>query len=185
MSSNAKATHYAYGPQMAEIESIMRFGSVKRWHMIDTTRQQTLAEHSACVAALAYGIASKTTFFGPPERVGMRALFHDLAEVFTGDIPSHTKKYLSGIKEFEAEVLPVVWNMSGGEHIDLLIKACDIADGIRFIRLHGVDITGVHARDGLEAQFKARCGDMTTANWPDEVCDVARSWLYFYAYEKS
>lgn len=178
-------SHYAYGEQKAEIETVMRFGAVKRWHMIDTTRQQTLAEHSACVAAMAYGIACKTPFFGPPEVVAARALFHDMAEVFTGDIPSHTKRHINGINTLEDMLLPPVWGTRGSPEIDLLIKLCDISDGIRFIRLHGVDITAVHARDGLEAQFKTRKHEALIAEWPEDARKIAFSWTHFYAYEQS
>lgn len=47
----------AYGRERHALESIMRIQAVKRWHMIDTTRTQNLAEHSANVAMLAMLIA--------------------------------------------------------------------------------------------------------------------------------
>lgn len=177
-------THFAYGADQADLETMMRFGSVKRWHMIDTTRQQTLAEHSACVAGLVWMLAKTTLFFGPAEIAASCALFHDISEVFTGDIPSHTKRYLSGIRELEDKVTSKTWPQSGSEHVNLLIKLCDLSDGIRFIRLHGVDITAVHARVGLEQQFKKKLNDCR-AVWPPYVVEVVERKLHFYAYEKS
>ena len=39
-----KSKFLAYGPDRQAVETVMRLHSVKRWHMIDTTRQQTLAD---------------------------------------------------------------------------------------------------------------------------------------------
>lgn len=178
-------SHYAYGPANAEVEAVMRFGAVKRWHMIDTTRLQTLAEHSACVAALAYLIATKCNgFFGPAWQVTGAALLHDMAEVFTGDIPSHTKSQLMGIDELEHETLPHVWGYDVEPKVRMLIKLCDLADGIRFIRLHGVDVTSRHAREGLEEQLARRKRE-ADEQWPGNVFAIVNSLIMFYAYERS
>ncbi|CAB4120823.1 HD domain containing protein, partial [uncultured Caudovirales phage] len=99
---------YAYGKNRASIEAVMRFHAVKRWHMIDTTRQQTLAEHSANVALLAYHIAlhAPLMIFGGALAVSGMALLHDIDEVFTGDIPTHTKQHLIGLQELEDQNTP-------------------------------------------------------------------------------
>jgi hypothetical protein len=179
-------THYAYGKERREVESVMRFGAVKRWHMIDTTRQQTLAEHSANVAALAYLVAvrSPLMFFGPAQNVACHALLHDMPEVFTGDIPSHTKKYLSGIDYLEDTVTPAAfkYGVRCCSNVALMIKICDLVDGIRFIRLHGVDVTAKHAMVGLEAQLKDRLATAIT-EWPVAVFERALDITHFYAYE--
>ena len=184
-----KPAHYAYGPERVEIEAVMRFGAVKRWHMIDTTRTQNLAEHSACVAALVYGIATNSDgFFEDPYRIAVGALMHDMSEVFTGDVPSHTKKRLMGLDDLEIEVTPSIWDMLGvTDNLKdlLLIKLCDLADGIRFIRLHGVDVTALHAREGLERQLAARIADTHEQKWPDHIQKLTREWIFFYAYEQS
>lgn len=183
MSSNQN--HYAYGSELAAIETVMRFAAVKRWHMIDTTRQQTLAEHSANVAALAYLIAeSLTPFFGEPLKVSGTALLHDMTEVFTGDIPSHTKSRLTGVKELEDSVLPRPWKSEMDASTKMLIKLCDLADGIRFIRLHGVDVTAKHAQKGLEAQLVKWMNDAEQI-WPEDICRMVNKFVHFYAYEFS
>jgi len=113
---------YAYGDDRSELESVMRFHAVKRWHMIDTTRQQTLAEHSANVALLAYVIANGAPqmFFGPAEGVTTAALVHDLGEVFTGDIPSHTKvagALHSRLSHLEKTTLPKALCLVPDDHV--------------------------------------------------------------------
>lgn len=178
----------AYGPEHHTLEAVMRIQAVKRWHMIDTTRTQNLAEHSANVAMLAMLIAmtAPIEFFDTYTHVGAVALVHDLPEAFTGDIPSHTKKYLTGVDALEKAVTPAGFRMECRSSTAMLIKMCDIADGIRFIRLHGVDMTAAHAQEGLEDQI-IKIFDSAAAeyHWPTHVMDHVKEYIMFYAYERS
>jgi len=178
----------AHEPKWHAMETIMRIQAVKRWHMIDTSRVQTLAEHSANVALLAMLIArtAPAEFFDSYSHVACYALLHDAPEAFTGDIPTHTKRHLTGIDELENKFTHTLWKLEARTSTVMLTKMCDIADGIRFIRLHGVDLTGVHAQDGLAEKFAAI---FKTAKedygWPQHVLDHVKSNLVFYAYERS
>lgn len=162
--------HYAHAEVDPALEAVMRFQAVKRWHMVDTTKIQTLAEHSANVALLATYIAhtAPEMYFGPSELVTFRALVHDIPEVFTGDVPSHSKKWLTGFKELEEAVTPRWYTATVSEDLKLLIKLCDLADGIRFIDIHGVDSTATHAQEGLRKQLDDRFNDAADM-WPDNV----------------
>ncbi len=170
----------------------MRLHAVKRWHMIDTTRSQNLAEHSANVALLAYLIA--TTIGGvmfPPDRcsqIAFEALVHDIGETMIGDIPAHTKsavrKHSEALDALEDLAIPPEFVVLVEPNSSLLIKVCDLADGIRFIRLHGVDITARHAREGLEVQFATKRAEAFNL-WPQASASVLSSMAYFYAYELS
>lgn len=177
-------THYAYGHDRAALEAVMRLQSVKRWHMIESTRIQTLAEHSANVAMLTY-VVTKTCadmFFGPAENASAQALIHDVSEAFTGDIPTHTKRYLnSRLTDFEDQVTPTVFQCAVPVEVRQLIKICDLADGIRFVRLHGVDITAKHAQKGLEEQLVRKLNEAEV--WPQEVQRHVTESIRFYAYE--
>jgi len=164
----------------------MRLHSVKRWHMIDTTRQQTLAEHSANVALLAMMIArtAPINFFDDANAIAGAALVHDIEEAFTGDIPTHTKRRLRGINELEAEVIHSAFIINVNINSLILIKLCDLADGIRFVRLHGVDMTAAHAQEGLEDQLCERINQChMELKWPDHVLNHVRDQIMFYAYE--
>jgi len=177
---------YAYSHEQIQVETVMRLHAVKRWHMIDTTRIQTLGEHTANVALAAYAIAATAPgmFFGPASIPAVCGLFHDLGEVFTGDIPSHTKQHLEGIDSLESKVLPHIFVRTFDAKTNLLIKLCDLADGIRFVRLHGVDATATHAQNGLWVQFQNKCQEAESL-WPKNVYKHVRNWLLFYAYEQS
>ncbi len=179
-------TFLAYGEEHHAIESVMRLQAVKRWHMLDTTRTQNLAEHSANVAVLAAMIAftAPNFWFDSHTSIAMAALVHDIAEAFTGDIPSHAKKLLPSVKELEDSVVHPTFKL-GLEISDrskALIKLCDLADGIRFIRLHGVDMTAAHAQEGLEDQLIEKFAAL--ANWPENIIEHVRSHITFYAYER-
>lgn len=182
----SSAEFYAYPDGYRQLEPVMRFHAVKRWHMIDTTRQQTIAEHSANVALLAYMLAKTAPgmFFGPAAEFAMLGLLHDLGEVFTGDVPTHTKRHILGLDQLEEQVLPVLFEYRADINSRLLIKLCDLADGIRFIRLHGVDLTAQHAREGLELQLVQRKGEAERL-WPESVFHHVSKNLHFYAYENS
>lgn len=186
MSNKSKSKHLAYGDDRHAVETIMRIHSVKRWHMIDTTRQQTLAEHSANVALLAMMVAMNAPIglFGDPHSVAAIALVHDIPEAFTGDVPTHTKKHLFGLEELEESVLHDNFKINATPNQLALIKICDLADGIRFIRLHGVDLTARHAREGLEAQYQEYIR-AAGEKWAPHTVAMIRDITTFYAYENS
>lgn len=186
-SNTLPKTHYAY-PHNPNLEVVMRMSAVKRWHMIDTTRTQTLAEHTANVSLLAWLIAQTSPMIHfDPGSLLLGAMVHDLAEAFLGDIPTHSKPLIGkeAISSAEATVLPVIFQravLKPGSPEHELLKLCDIADGIRFIRLHGVDVTARHAQQGLESQWAGRLSEAREA-WPDNVWCHVFDHLNFYAYE--
>jgi 5'-deoxynucleotidase len=77
----------------------MRF--VKRWGLMRNTHVENLQEHSLQVAMLAHALAViRNARFGGrvrPERAATLALYHDAAEVITGDV-------VAPIKHFSAEI---------------------------------------------------------------------------------
>jgi hypothetical protein len=107
------------------------------------------------------------------------ALFHDLPEVFCGDIPTHTKKYLTGIKELEERLTPPQFRYEVDEKVRALVKLCDLADGIRFIERYGVDRVAIFATDGLRAQMSVKL--LTArANWPIHVFEHVNDKIQTY-----
>jgi len=185
--SNELDIFRAYPVEMQPIETVMRVSAVKRWHMIETVRTQTLAEHSANVALLAMVIArmAPMEYFDTYAAVGIAALVHDVSEVFTGDIPTPTKKFVNGINELELRLTHPVFVGAVNGNSDALIKMCDLADGIRFIRIHRVDTTGTHAQRALEDQLATRIkAAEVVLEWPDHLVAHVLRCLQFYMYER-
>ncbi|MFC0214126.1 5'-deoxynucleotidase [Paenibacillus chartarius] len=74
---------------------LYRLRYIDRWSLMWNTRKESVAEHSFFVAALAHQLCTiANEVFGrsvPTERVVSLALFHDVSEVFVGDIPQPVK----------------------------------------------------------------------------------------------
>lgn len=182
----------AYGPERQALETVMRFHAVKRWHMIDTTRQQTVAEHSANVAMLSSLIARSApiNWFQTATVVAFLALCHDIGETFAGDMPGHVKimfpQLHEEIAQVESKVTHSCFRHPSDPNTDALIKLCDLADGIRFIRLHGVDVTARHAREGVEHSLEQKFNFcQNELEWPEHMMKHVKDHIIFYAYEAS
>jgi hypothetical protein len=114
-----------------DMEAMWEGGETARFHTCTMLRPDTVGQHSygvACVMMHVYPAA--------PARLLRACLKHDMAEQFTGDMPSPAKRGL-GIREqfaaYEDEFLDSVG--IGAEPLSAaqawLLKFCDSADGTR------------------------------------------------------
>jgi 5'-deoxynucleotidase len=75
--------------------SRMRF--IRRWGLMHSTHAENIQEHSLRVAMIAHALALiRNRLFGGalnPERVAVRAMYHDASEVLTGDFPRPVKYF--------------------------------------------------------------------------------------------
>ena len=82
---------------------LFRMKNINRWGLMYNTRNENLSEHSMECAVLAHALALiGNRHFGKKinaERVLSAALFHDMNEVLTGDLPTPVKYYNDSIKE--------------------------------------------------------------------------------------
>lgn len=76
---------------------------INRWPLMHNVRTENVQEHSLQVAMVAHALALiKNRFFGGdlnPERIATIALFHDVSEVLTGDLPTPVKYFNPAIRE--------------------------------------------------------------------------------------
>tara|TARA_Y100000034_G_scaffold136730_1_gene215294 strand:- start:3269 stop:3733 length:465 start_codon:yes stop_codon:yes gene_type:complete len=74
------------------LNELMMVQGVSRWHMVEMSRTQSVAEHSFNVAQIA-GHAATLLGFEPHKIAGamVAGLWHDADEIHTGDAPSPTK----------------------------------------------------------------------------------------------
>ncbi len=79
-----------------------RMKFIRRWGLMHTTYPENIQEHSLRVAAVAHALAlvRNRLFAGrvDPERTATLALYHDAAEVLTGDLPAPVKHFNPEIK---------------------------------------------------------------------------------------
>lgn len=178
--------HYAH-PEDPGLETVMRFGAVKRWHMLDTVRVQTLAEHSGNVALLAFHIASTAPemFFGSGVEAAAAGLIHDLPEVFTGDMPTPTKTRIGHeLESLENELLPSEFKWRAGARLSILIKTCDRAEALRYIRTHGNSSSIIrHAESGVQQRFFDQVRAAILDGWPMLLLTHTFGKAWKYAYE--
>lgn len=107
---------------------------VKRFHTHRTLLQQSVGEHSASVALLVHLITSGQC----RKELYLAALVDDLAEYWTGDIPSPYKRSVGGLRERVHED-GVIWLDDRGfppiqltTHEKNVLKLADALDGLLF-----------------------------------------------------
>ena len=76
-----------YPPRIFDVDAALHAGKIQRFHMTPNHRSQTVGEHS-------YGVAMWVHFLyngDPPALALIVALTHDMAELYTGDMPAQVK----------------------------------------------------------------------------------------------
>lgn len=81
---------------------IARLRHIDRWSLMRNTRKENVAEHSYITAVVAHALCViENELFGGelnPEKATVFALYHDSAEVFTGDLPTPVKYHSEEIR---------------------------------------------------------------------------------------
>ena len=76
---------------------LSRMKFIKRWGLMHSNYPENIQEHSMQVALIAHALAViRNRCFGGslnPERTATLALFHDVSEVLTGDLPTPIKYF--------------------------------------------------------------------------------------------
>jgi len=80
-----------------------RMNFIDRWGLMRNTRKETLSEHTAVTACVAHIMATiavkRFSADVRPETVTVTALYHDLSETLTGDMPTPVKYRDEGIRD--------------------------------------------------------------------------------------
>jgi 5'-deoxynucleotidase len=76
---------------------------IRRWGLMRSTIPENLSEHSSETALIAHALAViGNTYFGKNYdcgKVAAAALFHDITEIFTGDLPTPVKYFNDSMRE--------------------------------------------------------------------------------------
>lgn len=145
---------------MLTLTEQLRAGHVNRWQIVQTARQQTLAEHSFHVCALAGELALIAEWDGMEDaerrlRLIFWAMYHDLIEVKTGDLASPFKECLrqaggaqiiqDAEKIADEEYYDLHMQVKGSE-IEAVVKMADLIEAAYFLQDNGL---GTHAKEVL------------------------------------
>ena len=84
----------------------MRF--IKRWGLMRNTETENIQEHSLEVAFVAHNLACiKNEYFGGTvdvNKVAVMAMYHEVSEIFTGDMPTPIKYFDPKLRSLYGEV---------------------------------------------------------------------------------
>ena len=84
----------------------MRF--INRWSLMRNTETENIQEHSLEVAMVAHNLAAlKNEYFGGNvdiNKVAVIAMYHEVSEIFTGDMPTPIKYFNNTIKDAYKEI---------------------------------------------------------------------------------
>lgn len=136
---------------MIKIQDVMRAGHIKRWNIINTTREQTLAEHLFNVAMITQTICDRCGVDNEITDTAIQwALVHDIPEVVCGDTPSPTKARMRSLgMDMEAlhDQLDPTYARLKREAQDngaySVVKVADLLESIHFLQENG---QGRHAK---------------------------------------
>lgn len=92
-----------------------RMRYITRWGLMRNTFSENIAEHSHMTAVLAHALALiRRDILGlptpDPDRCAVAALYHDVSEILTGDLPTPIKYYNPDIKEAYKQVERIAGN---------------------------------------------------------------------------
>lgn len=134
---------------------------VKRWHTLELSAPQSLADHHWAVTMLLKTICPDVL----PVMTDW-AMIHDMDELVSGDIPGHFKagmdeKVLASLNEEIHKLMPEWWkklhwraHQPANAPYLLALKACDVADQARVARR----IVGASIRSKASADLDIRLG---------------------------
>lgn len=115
-----------------QVRTLFDGSAVKRFHTIPTVAENTVGQHSHGVAMFCILLEGGN----PSAALLMKALTHDMAEQYTGDVPSPAKRALGIRKEFgeiEERLLETVgFSYAVTPHEEVVLKLADCADGLMF-----------------------------------------------------
>lgn len=138
-----------------ELNELMRMSHVKRWGIVNTSRPQSLAEHSFNVILISTQLAQAMKWNGmmhPSQLLHLVtwAMLHDSVEVFTGDTPTPHKAMLRqhganlrAAEESYSRGYYEAANKARGTVVAMVTKLADTMEAVHFLKDHGV---GDHAR---------------------------------------
>lgn len=133
---------------------VNRMKLIDRWALMRNTSKENIAEHSHNVAVIAHALCTiGNKKFGKSydaERCAVLALYHDLTEVITGDMPTPVKYYNSEIQgvykdiekiagerllsmlpdEFKADYQPFFEQKEEDKELWKIVKAADRIDAL-------------------------------------------------------
>lgn len=155
---------------------LARASHIKRWHIVNTTKQQNLAEHQYNVTVIAMALLGKILSIQPSPAFVLAALFHDSAEIRYGDIPTPGKAFMKEFMEdrelfnnMDDLIMPGVPYTNGATIKEMeadIIKLADLIEAAWWIKENGA---GAHAKVVADKCWAAAQEYVHARKWYDDV----------------
>lgn len=149
------------------IQDIMRLSHVKRWHIVHTTREQSVAEHTFNVTMIAREIATRMDWTDLIPEVTTMALHHDTHEAILGDIPTPTKRRLAGmgvgaqVDKLQRECDHITpEDADVGELAEIIVGIADIIEAMWFLNNHAMGRHADVVSEKIRAIFAAKMDEL-------------------------
>lgn len=169
----------------------MRAGHVSRWHIVNTVRHQTLAEHLYLVTVISMELHS---LIKPEEEVPIDlvvgAMFHDSTEIRAGDTPTPAKDFIRSMAgaeifdKMEESLLPEMPYIRGTLN-PFLRQIVTLADRIEAAHWIHENKAGIHADMVAKGCWKKMVQTAMQYDWVEPVNKVLQSLGMPYIYKEA
>ena len=129
-----------------DIKTQMRLAHVRRWHIVQVDREQSVAEHTCRVQLLAQEICERAGLDPVSTYKTIRwALWHDMPEVVLGDLPTPTKRggVFDAAERATSDSYCSILDLTPPQSL-WIVKAADLLEAALYLEEHG---RGPHAFD--------------------------------------
>ncbi len=163
----------------------MRAGHVKRWHIVHTIRDQSIAEHQYLVTVVAMELFSRMAGkLGLDESAWLPlivgAMFHDAPEVRYGDFPSPAKAHIREMgapdvfEKLDKALMPKLPYVGGdmGQVVHDIISMADAIEAAHWISENKAGVHAAHVAKGNArrmAEMVIGLTERTGVDWFDAV----------------
>jgi len=146
---------------MIKIQDVLRAGHIKRWNIINTTREQTLAEHLFNVAMITQTLCDRCGIDQDITEVALEwALVHDIPEVVCGDTPSPTKRRMKSMgmdmENLHEKIDPTYARIKHEAIVcgaDYIVKFADLLESVHFLKENGQGRHAIQVCKNLETKL--------------------------------
>lgn len=128
------------------LTQLMRTAHLKRWHMVRTAREQTLAEHITLVQTIGLDVVARLGYDQfLQEQVRRWAYWHDMPEVLTGDVSppfktmvdSEVRGLMDSLERSTDSRYAAIMDATCETALQI-VKFADMLEAIVFLRAEGI-----------------------------------------------
>jgi hypothetical protein len=157
-----------------------RLSTIKRWSIVPTIQEQTVAAHCFNVERICTRIAPLFGINGLAEMcmLSQAALHHDDKESLIGDIPSTAKSYIT-IAEIEIDTVGSAWYDHADVRYKEIVKLADMMEMFHFLSIEclmGNRYVSVHKN---EMRVIIRNYIRKRPHWDADVFVKVNEWMAF------